>query len=124
MKLLLDTHVFLWWRTDSRSLARRTKRAIATADAVWVSAASGWEAVIKQALGKLSLTDSFASMVADSEFLELPVTLRHAEQLGQLPPHHTDPFDRMLIAQAQTEGLRLVTHDRQFEPYDVGIVWT
>ena len=123
MKLLLDTHVFLWWRTDSRRLGRTAKRAIATADGVWVSAASGWEAAIKQALGKLSLSDSFASMVGASEFLELPVTLRHAEQLSSLPPYHTDPFDRMLIAQAHVEELSVVTHDRQFEPYDVRVLW-
>lgn len=123
MTLLLDTHVVLWWRTDSRRLGRSVRRAIATADIVWVSAVSGWEVAIKQRLGKLHLADSFTSMVQASDFLELPVTLRHAEQLVTLAPHHTDPFDRMLIAQAQLEGASVVTHDRQFEPYDVSIVW-
>ena len=123
MRLLLDTHIFLWWRTDSPRLGRTIRRTIATADLVWVSAVSGWEVAIKQALGKLRLADSFASMVAASEFDELVLTLRHTEQLVALAPHHRDPFDRMLIAQAQVEQATLVTHDRQFKPYDVPTSW-
>ena len=123
MKLLLDTHVVLWWRTDSPRLGRRVRHAIATADIVWVSAVSGWEVAIKQAIGKLQLKDSFASMVSASDFRELALTLRHTEQLVRLARHHSDPFDRMLIAQAQAEKVALVTHDRQFEPYGVPIVW-
>jgi PIN domain nuclease of toxin-antitoxin system len=123
VRLLLDTHIFLWWRTDSPRLGRRIRRTIATADLVWVSAVSGWEVAIKQALGKLRLADSFASMVAASEFDELVLTLRHTERLVALAPHHRDPFDRMLIAQAQVERATLVTHDRQFKPYDVPTIW-
>jgi PIN domain nuclease of toxin-antitoxin system len=74
-------------------------------------------------LGKLQIAESFASMVEDSEFDELPITLRHAERAGSLPPHHTDPFDRMLIAQAVIEGATLVTHDRPLASYDVPILW-
>jgi PIN domain nuclease of toxin-antitoxin system len=122
MKLLLDTHVVLWWRLDSRRLRRSVRQRIATADIVWVSAASGWEIAIKQGLGKLSLADSFRSMVENSDFDELPVTLRHAEQVVALPPHHADRFDRMLIAQARVEGATVVTHDPQFEQYDVPLV--
>ena len=122
MKLLLDTHVVLWWRLDSRRLRRNVRQRIATADIVWVSAASGWEVAIKQSLGKLTLADSFRSMVEDSDFDELPVTLRHAEHVFVLPPHHADPFDRMLIAQARIEGATVVTHDPQFEQYDVPLV--
>jgi len=107
--LLLDTHVVLWWRLDSPRLKRGARDAIGSANLVWVSAASGWEVAIKQALGKLRLADPFESLVLASDFGELPVTLRHAEQLLKLPPHHTDPFDRMLIAQAQVEGATLVT---------------
>ena len=110
MKLLLDTHVVLWWRLDSRRLRRSVRQRIATADIVWVSAASGWEIAIKQALGKLSLADSFRSMVGNSDFDELPVTLRHAEQVVALPPHHADLFDCMLITQARVEGATVVTH--------------
>jgi PIN domain nuclease of toxin-antitoxin system len=122
VRLLLDTHVVLWWRLDSRRLIRSVRQRIATAEIVWVSAASGWETAIKQGLGKLQLVDSFQWMVEDSDFEELPVTLRHAEQVRALPPHHADPFDRMLIAQARVEGASLVTHDPQFERYDVPIV--
>lgn len=122
MKLLLDTHVVLWWRLDSRRLSRSVRRHIATANIVWVSAASGWETAIKQGLGKLQLADSFQWMVEDSDFDELPVTLRHAEQVRALPAHHADPFDRMLIAQARVEGASLVTHDPHFARYDVPIV--
>ena len=123
MKLLLDTHIVLWWRQDSRRLGTAARRTIATADLVWVSAASGWEVAIKQALGKLTLADPFGTLVKDSAFDELPVTLRHAEQLRALPAHHNDPFDRILIAQAQAEGATLVTHDRRFKPYDVPVIW-
>ena len=123
MKLLLDTHVFLWWRTDNARLKRDARKAISTAEVVWISAASGWEAAIKQALGKLRIEESFASMVRDSQFDELSITLEHAERAGSLPPHHADPFDRMLIAQALTERATLVTHDRRFAAYGVPIVW-
>lgn len=123
MKLLLDTHVVLWWRTDSPRLKPAVRRAIGGAEIVWVSAASGWEATIKQGLGKLRLDDSFSEMVSSSDFLELSVTLKHTEQLLALPSHHTDPFDRMLIAQAQVDGATIVTHDRHFEPYDVPVLW-
>jgi PIN domain nuclease of toxin-antitoxin system len=122
VKVLLDTHVVLWWRLDSSRLGRSVRQRIATADVVWVSAASGWEVAIKQGLGKLRLADPFSWMVEDSDFDELPVTLRHAEQVVTLPTHHTDPFDRMLIAQARVEGATVVTHDPQFERYDVPVV--
>lgn len=123
MRLLLDTHVVLWWRADSPRLGRAVRRTIAEAEIAWVSAVSGWEVAIKQSLGKLRLAESFVSMVKASEFEEIALTLRHAEQLLALPHHHTDPFDRMLIAQAQVEGVTIVTHDRKFEPYNVPIVW-
>jgi PIN domain nuclease of toxin-antitoxin system len=123
LTLLLDTHVVLWWRVNSPRLKRAARLAIATADLVWVSAASGWEVAIKQAIGKIELEESFASMVLASEFLELPITLRHAEALNGLPPHHTDPFDRMLIAQARVERATIVTHDPSFRQYDVPIIW-
>ncbi len=123
MRLLLDTHVFLWWRTDSARLKRDVRRAISSADVVAVSAASAWEVAIKQSLGKLRIEDSFASMVDQSEFEALPITFGHAEQAGVLPPHHSDPFDRMLIAQALLERATLVTHDRLFAHYDVPILW-
>jgi len=122
--LLLDTHVFLWWRLDSRRLNRAARETIATAEIVWVSAASAWEIAIKRTLGRLELDEPFASMVDDSDFSALDVTFAHAERAGILPPHHADPFDRMLVAQALVEGATLITHDRQLQPYDVPILWT
>lgn len=122
MTLLLDTHVVLWWRVDSPRLKRPARRLIASAEVAWVSAASAWEVAIKQALGKLQLTDPFSSMVEDSQFDELPVTFRHVAQLARLPHHHGDPFDRMLIAQAKTEGATILTRDPQFEQYDVPVI--
>jgi PIN domain nuclease of toxin-antitoxin system len=121
--LLLDTRVLLWWRLDSRRLKRDVRNAVATADLVWVSAASGWEVAIKQRLGRLELADPFSTLVRGSGFEELMVTFAHAEQLTAMPLHHTDPFDRMLIAQALVEACTIVTHDRRFEPYDVPVLW-
>jgi PIN domain nuclease of toxin-antitoxin system len=122
--LLLDTHVVLWWQRDDRRLGRAAREAIATADVVWVSAVSGWEVAIKSALGRLRLDESFPVLIAADDFTELPMTLAHTSRLQALPPHHTDPFDRMLAAQALAERATLVTHDRAFEPYGVTAIWT
>ena len=123
-RLLLDTHVFLWWRGDPSRLSPEARSSIATADIVFVSAASAWEAAIKAALGRLELPDTVEAGVLASGFEKLLITFSHAEQAASLPQHHRDPFDRMLVAQAQAEGLTLVTHDRLLEPYDVEILWT
>ncbi len=122
--LLLDTHVFLWWRADDPLLQRTARSAIADADVVFVSAATAWEAAIKASLGRLKLPDTVASGVDDSGFEKLPITFPHAESAAALPKHHHDPFDRMLVAQAAVESLTLVTHDRTLEAYDVPILWT
>jgi PIN domain nuclease of toxin-antitoxin system len=119
VRLLLDTHVVLWWRLDSRRLGRTARSAIASATSVYVSAASAWEVAIKVVIGRLRLEASFAEHVAAAGFEELPILFTHAAEAGVLPPHHADPFDRMLIAQARVDRLTLVTHDRIFESYDV-----
>ena len=124
MRLLLDTHVFLWWRADSRHLRADARRAIADAQLVFVSAATAWEAAIKAALGRLRIPDTIEAGVLDSGFEQLPISFAHAEAAARLPPHHADPFDRMLVAQARTEGLTLVTHDRRLAPYGIEILWT
>lgn len=124
MKLLLDTHVILWWQRDDRRLKKAARRAIATADIVWVSAVSGWEAAIKMGLGRLRLDEPFEVLVAADDFTQLPVTLTHAHRLERLASHHADPFDRMLIAQAFSESATIVSHDRAFAPYDVPMIWT
>ena len=124
MKLLLDTHVVLWWQADDRRLKAGAKKAIATADLVWVSAVSGWEASIKIALGRLRLGEPFPLMVRTNDFTELPITLAHAERFAAIRAHHLDPFDRMLVAQALVEDATLVTHDKAFEPYGLNVLWT
>ncbi len=123
-KLLLDTHVFLWWRAKDPRLGKPARKAVSEADMVFVSAATAWEAGIKAALGKLRLPDTVEAGVTESGFEKLPITLRHAEAAAGLPPYHHDPFDRMLVAQARDEDLVLVTHDRRLEHYDVPILWT
>jgi PIN domain nuclease of toxin-antitoxin system len=122
-RLLLDTHIFLWWRGEPSRLTAEARSRIATADIVFVSAASAWEAAIKVSLGRLELPDTVEAGVVDSGFEKLLITFAHAEHAAALPAHHRDPFDRMLVAQAQAEGLTLVTRDRLLEPYDVEILW-
>lgn len=124
MKLLLDTHVVLWWVDDDRRLGREARRAIASADFVWVSAASGWEVATKTAKRLLRVSEPLRVTVLADSFTELPFTLRHAEELQRLPFHHRDPFDRILVAQARVEGGTIVSHDREFEPYGVPMIWT
>jgi PIN domain nuclease of toxin-antitoxin system len=123
-RLLLDTQVFLWWRMDDPRLAAAVRAAVAEAELVFVSVASAWEAATKMALGRLRLPDRFETGVVDSGFERLLISFAHAERAGGLPVHHSDPFDRMLVAQAQAEGLTLVTHDRRLAPYDVDVLWT
>ena len=124
MRLLLDTHVLLWWLADDRRLKAPERRAIADRDAlVYVSAVSVWEIAIKKGLGRLDVdTEALEREMDVGGMNELPVRWRHAKVTGALPRHHEDPFDRMLVAQAQSEGLTLVTYDRAFEPYDVAVL--
>ncbi|MCW2914935.1 MAG: domain nuclease [Actinomycetia bacterium] len=121
MSLLLDTHVVLWWLADEPGLAEDIKDRIDSELDVFVSAATTWELTIKQALGKIGPPD-LPERVAGSELRELPITSRHAIRAGRLPPIHCDPFDRMLIAQAQCEGLTLVTRDGEIQKYDVSLL--
>lgn len=123
MRLLLDTNVFLWWRADDRRLSEAARAGIAGAEAVFVSAATAWEAAIKAALGRLVYPDTIEAGVEASGFEKLGITLAHAERAGALPRHHADPFDRMLVAQALAEGLTLVTSDRILRRYGVSILW-
>lgn len=118
MNLLLDTHIFLWFVIHSPRLSKVIYHQIEATSEVYISAASLWEVVIKIQLKKLSADpDGFAVKIADSGFQELPVSVRHALALKQLPLHHHDPFDRILLAQAHVEGLRLLTCDSSLKPY-------
>jgi PIN domain nuclease of toxin-antitoxin system len=122
-RLLLDTHIFLWWRGEPSRLSAEVQSRIAAADIVFVSAASAWEVAIKVSVGRLNLPGTVEDGVHASGFEKLLITFPHAEHAAKLPLHHRDPFDRMLVAQAQAEGLTLVTHDRLLEPYRVEILW-
>lgn len=122
-RLLLDTHVFLWWRAEPARLAPEVRNRIATADIVFVSVATAWETAIKVSLGRLELPATIETGVLASGFEKLLITFSHAEHAAALPLHHKDPFDRMLVAQAKAEGLTLVTHDRLLEPYEVEVLW-
>lgn len=127
MNLLLDTQALLWWRHGDRKLGRRAHRAIESeANTVRVSAASIWELAIKSRGGKLRLRDPLAAWMPET--LEqrgigaLNVTIAHAIAVANLPDHHADPFDRLLIAQAQLEDLTIVTSDAALEDYDVRLL--
>ncbi len=124
MILLLDAHALVWWLADTPRLSPVARGAIAdAANDVVVSAATVWELAIKRSAGKITLADDPAVAIEAAGFSGVSVTMADAEVAAALPPHHRDPFDRMLVAQAQTEGLTLVTHDRLLEPYDVEILW-
>ncbi|HMI82644.1 MAG TPA: type II toxin-antitoxin system VapC family toxin [Polyangiaceae bacterium] len=120
MSLLLDTHVLLWCLGNPDRLRRETRKKIeAPAQMVFVSAVSAWEIELKRALGKLKAPSDLGEQLEKKRFTELPVHLRHARALGSLPDHHRDPFDRMLIAQAMTDGLVIVTADDRIRSYPV-----
>ena len=118
MKLLLDTHILLWLMQDVPQLSPAARRLILDAESVYVSSVSLWEVAIKRSLGKLRLDlDELDRHLAASAIQALGVSWAHARQLRQLPAHHGDPFDRMLIAQAMAEPLHLLTHDIALAPY-------
>lgn len=121
MKLLLDTNALVRWHLDE--LRPAAVRTVQRAELVVVSAVSAWEISLKRAVGKLKLEDRLEDIVARNGFLPLPVTVRHCDLLRELPLHHGDPFDRLLIVQALEEGLTILTSDRAFEPYRVPVVW-
>ncbi|GAC1503643.1 MAG: type II toxin-antitoxin system VapC family toxin [Vulcanimicrobiaceae bacterium] len=127
LQLLVDTHVFLWAAADPAKLSRAARTAIADhKNEVFVSAAVGWEVTIKHALGKLVLPMDPAvfvpARIGGLGFKPLPISLEHALAIGGLPAHHTDPFDRMMIAQAQVEGFTFVTADRDSLKYPVKLI--
>ena len=119
-RLLLDTHVLIWAVENSPRLGPDAREFITDPEnEVFVSAATIWEIAIKRALGKLSFPADVGERVRRDGFMELPVTFFHAEQAGGLPRHHGDLFDRMLVAQAQAEGLTIVTEDPLIAQYGV-----
>jgi PIN domain nuclease of toxin-antitoxin system len=128
MKVLLDTHTFLWWNTEDPRLSTRARQVISDGNnEVFLSAASVWEMAIKAARGRLILPEPPAQYVPSRmglyRFQPLPVQISHAAHVHDLPPHHNDPFDRLLIAQSQLESLPILTVDADFNRYDVEIIW-
>lgn len=121
-RFLLDTHVFLWWLADAPELGPRCRDLIADPrNEVFVSAATTWEISIKTTLGKLEAPEDMDSIVEDEGFSKLPISLYHGQLAGSLPALHRDPFDRMLVAQAQAEGLILMTADANIAQYNVRV---
>lgn len=123
MNLLLDTHALLWWLDDPARLSPQARAAIGEpGNLVFVSAAVAWEMSIKHAAGKLRCPDDLESVMAQNSFRPLAVSIRHALDAGALPVHHSDPFDRLLVAQAQAEGLTLVTRDPAMPAYGIAVL--
>lgn len=126
MRFLLDTHVFLWLQTEPERLDDALLDRLGRADALLLSPASAWEMAIKYHLGKLPLPAEPGVYVPDrmarSGVEPLPIEITHTLAAGGLPPHHRDPFDRLLVAQSQLTGLPLVTADRQIAAYDVEVI--
>jgi PIN domain nuclease of toxin-antitoxin system len=123
MRLLLDSHAFLWLVTDDANLSPRAKDAIAGASEVLLSLASVWEMTIKRSLGRLKLAEPPEAMAAESRVPLLPIGLRHIQLTAELPHHHGEPFDRLLAAQAIDEGMVVVTADRMLQRYPVAWLW-
>jgi PIN domain nuclease of toxin-antitoxin system len=123
VRLLLDTHILLWWLAADPALPARAEQLIGDPEVgVVVSAATAWEITIKKAAGRLEAPDDLPDALAANDFESLAITVTDALTAGQLPNHHSDPFDRMLIAQAQNEGLTLVSVDPRFPEYEVNLL--
>lgn len=123
MNLLLDTHALLWWLADDPSLAAKARRAVADGgNTVFLSAVVVWEMRIKQSLGKLEVPVQLREVLDRQRFVPLPITVDHAHAIAALPPIHRDPFDRLLVAQARSERLTIVTRDRNIPRYGVAVL--
>jgi PIN domain nuclease of toxin-antitoxin system len=120
MRLLLDTHVLLWWLANNPRLSAYARTVIADSDnQVFVSAVSSWEIEIKRAIGKLEAPEDLLGAIAANDFERLDIKIEHSLRLRELPLHHNDPFDRMLIAQALYEDLTLLSGDKKIALYEV-----
>ena len=128
MRYLLDTHTFLWWNMDDAQLSSLAKELISdTNNEIFLSAASAWEIAIKTARGRLTLPEDPTRYISNRlslhGFQALPVQINHAVQVYKLPMHHSDPFDRLLIAQSQIESMPLVSVDIDIRKYELEVVW-
>ena len=128
MRILLDTHVFPWWITDSNKLSQKAFSTISDgSNSVYLSAASCWEIAIKERIGKITLPDKaekfFADNLSINSFISLQVNIPHALNTINLPGIHKDPFDRMLVSQAQLEGMTLLSNDSALARYNIELIW-
>ena len=128
MKILLDTHTFLWWDANPQKLSANVMEALSNPEnSIFLSVVSAWEVQIKKQLGKLSLSIPLDEMIESQEqvnrMVVLPIELKHILALDNLPAHHKDPFDRLLIAQAKTEQMTIASADPAFSQYDVKVIW-
>ncbi len=128
MNVLLDTHAFLWWVIDDSRLSDTARATIANPDnIIHLSVVSAWEIIIKERTGKLSLPEPpetyIPSRLASNQFASLTVQMQHVLQVASLPNHHRDPFDRLLIAQSQTEQIPILTVDPVISLYSVNTIW-
>jgi PIN domain nuclease of toxin-antitoxin system len=128
MKYLLDTHTFLWWNLDDPQLSDKARKIIANGEnEIFISAASAWEIAIKTAKGRLTLPEEpaqyLANRMSEYHFQALPIQISHAVRVYELPDHHADPFDRLLIAQCQLEDMPLISRDKDIQTYDLEVIW-
>jgi PIN domain nuclease of toxin-antitoxin system len=124
MKLLLDTHAALWFLAGDERLGENARRHLTDGtNRVLLSAAVVWEVAIKRGLGKLTVPDGWSALLLGAGVQPLPVSVAHAARVEQLPPHHRDPFDRLLVSQASVEGCALVSRDDRLAPYGVTLIW-
>jgi len=128
MRILLDTHAFLWWVNNDAQLSPKARSLIEdVSNEIMVSTVSGWEIAIKSQIGKLTIASNFEQFISNqikqNYFAILPINLSHALHIHSLPMHHRDPFDRMLVAQSQFEDLSILTIDPLIMQYDVATIW-
>jgi PIN domain nuclease of toxin-antitoxin system len=121
-RLLLDTEALIWWDENSPALGGNARAAIENAEAVYVSAATAWEIAIKTAIGKLRTSRRTTDAVTEGGFDQLPISFEHAEAVRDLPAHHKDPFDRLIVATARVEGLTVLSSDAALQHYDVPLI--
>jgi PIN domain nuclease of toxin-antitoxin system len=123
MNYLLDTCVFIWAMTDSKNLSKQLRNIIInTSNNIYISVATPWEIIIKKSLGKLTCPDNIEELIEINDFKKLEINFKHVLNLQELEKHHKDPFDRILISQAKTEKLTILTDDKKFKDYNVKII--
>jgi PIN domain nuclease of toxin-antitoxin system len=124
VKLLLDTHAVIWFTEDAPQLSSSAAAAIEDpANDILLSAVVAWEIAIKRGLGKLRVANNYVDVMLAAGSRELPVAIEHARRVENLPPHHSDPFDRLLVAQAINENAAIVTSDQRIARYEVSVLW-